>query len=109
MRVILKEHGGLAAAINRHAPARVADTRSLPADQAAELDRLVRAALSAAAGQPADPNASPAAGPGTARDAMSYTVIVEDAAGTSVLTGSDTAASQQFSELLRWLQDHAHR
>ena len=105
MRVMLKEHGGLAAAINRNAPARVADTRSLPADQAAELDRLVRAALSAAA----DRTASPATGPGAARDAMSYTVIVEDAAGTSVLNGSDTAASQQFSELLRWLQDHAHR
>jgi hypothetical protein len=101
MRVTLREHGGLAAAINRSAVARVADTRSLPAGQAAELVRLVTAALDAAAGPPA--------GPGRGRDAMSYTVTVEDSAGSRVLTGSDLDASPEFAELLQWLQDHARR
>jgi hypothetical protein len=101
MRVTLQEHGGLAAAINRAAAVRVADTRSLPAAQAEELTRLVAAALDTAAGPPT--------GPGRGRDAMSYTVTVEDSAGTRVLTGSDLDAPREFTELLRWLQDHARR
>ncbi len=50
MRVTLKVHGGLAAAINHTAPAQVADTRSLPLEQARELARLVTAALGTAVG-----------------------------------------------------------
>jgi hypothetical protein len=101
MRVTLKEHGGLAAAINRTAAGLVADTRSLPAEQAETLVRLVTAALDTATGPPA--------GPGRGRDAMSYTVTVESDAGTRTLTGSDLEASGEFTALLRWLQDHARR
>ncbi|BCJ56123.1 hypothetical protein Asp14428_75980 [Actinoplanes sp. NBRC 14428] len=98
MRVSLTEHGGLAAAVHRAAPARVADAGALPPAQARELARLVRAALDAPAGA--------AAGPGRARDAMSYTVTVEQDTGTTVLTGSDTAASAEFAELVQWLRQH---
>ena len=101
MRVTLRVHGGLAAAINRNAPAQVADTRSLPAEQALELTRLVTAALDTAAAPPAQP--------GRGRDAMSYTVTVEDSAGTRVLTASDLDASPEFTDLLHWLQNHTGR
>ncbi|MFI7601441.1 protealysin inhibitor emfourin [Actinoplanes sp. NPDC049681] len=99
MRVTLQEHGGLAAAINRVAAVRVADTRLLLPEQAEELARLTDAALGT--------DAAPPAGPAAARDAMSYTVTVEDAGTTRVLTGSDTDASPQFAHLVRFLQDHA--
>jgi hypothetical protein len=99
MRVTLKMHGGLAAAINRNAPAQVADTRSLPAEQARELTRLVTAALGTAAGPPP--------GPGRGRDTMSYTVTVEDSVGTRLLTASDLDASPEFTALLHWLREHA--
>ncbi|MEV4641736.1 protealysin inhibitor emfourin [Actinoplanes sp. NPDC049548] len=98
MRVSLREHGGLAAAVHRNTPARVADTTLLPAGQAAELARLASAALGAEPGPPA--------GPDPARDGMSYTVTIEDDT-THVLTGSDTGASPQLAELVRFLQEYA--
>ncbi|MEV8504839.1 protealysin inhibitor emfourin [Actinoplanes sp. NPDC051475] len=102
----LQEHGGLAAAINRVAAVRVADTRLLPPQQAEELARLAEAALGTDAAPPAGPAAS-SAGRGAARDAMSYTVTVEDTGATRVLNGSDTDASPQLADLVRFLQDHA--
>ena len=97
MRVTLTARGGLAAAINLHRPPRVVDTGTLPAEQARELSRLVDAAA-AARPQPA--------GPGAARDAMTYTIAVQRTGATTVLTGSDTSAPPEFAELLAWLERH---
>jgi hypothetical protein len=97
MRVTLAEHGGLAAAINLRRPPRVVDSAALPADQARELSRLVDAAVSAR---------RPATAVSTG-DAMSYTITVDRGGGTSVLHGSDNAASPEFTNLLAWLEVNA--
>ncbi|WIM99480.1 hypothetical protein ACTOB_003135 [Actinoplanes oblitus] len=96
MRVTLTTHGGLAAAITSRLPAKVVDTTDLKPEDAAELRELIAAAASAAA-----PATSPAA-----RDAMSYTVLAESAAGGTTLTASDAAMSAEFAALLDWLEDH---
>jgi hypothetical protein len=99
MRVTLAAHGGLAAGINLHRAPRVVDTGELPAAQARELDRLVDAALGVRTHRPA--------GSGPAPDAMSYTITVQRDGATSTLTGSDTASSPEFADLVAWLQAHA--
>ena len=98
MRVTLATHGGQAAAINLRLPPRVLDTERLPPEAARELRGLVAAASAEGAG--------PAA-PAPAGDAMSYTITVDDDAGTTTLTGSDTALPPAFGALLDWLQRHA--
>ncbi len=68
MKVTRTKHGGLAAGMRR--PPQIVDADALPKPAAGELVRLVAAA-----------NAVPEAdgkGPGRARDAMSYTITVED-------------------------------
>ena len=42
-----------------------------------------------------------------ARDAMSYTITVEDSGRSTVLTQSDVTMTREFAELLAWLQEHA--
>jgi emfourin len=96
MKVTLAQHGGQAAAINLRLPPRVVDTTTLRADEAGELARLVADAKSA-------PLAAGAA-PGTARDAMSYTITIEDGGRQMVLSQSDTTMSEAFARLLAWLQ-----
>lgn len=90
MKITLREHGGLAAAIRR--PPRVIDTATLPADQAAAV-----AKLAAAAG-------SGPAGPGAARDAMSYEITIEDGGRQSVLRGSDGSMPAPLAELVAALR-----
>jgi len=99
MRVTLARHGGLAAAINLGMPPLRVDADSLPREAAEELARLVAAAKAA---QPAKEEA-----PGRARDAMSYTITVEDDGRSVVLTQSDTTMSAAFGALLSWLQEHS--
>lgn len=99
MRVTLATHGGLAAPINLGRPLRAVDTATLPPDQARHLRWLIGAAV------PAEP-AEAAAG-STARDAMSYTITVEEGDTTTVLKMSDTGASPAFADLLAWLEAHA--
>lgn len=101
MKVTLATHGGLAAAINLGRPPRVVDTDNLPEPAAEELAQLVAAARAA---EPADAPAEP--GPGRARDAMSYTITVEDDGHQLVLTASDTTMSRELSALLSWLEQH---
>ncbi|WP_329192347.1 MULTISPECIES: protealysin inhibitor emfourin [unclassified Streptomyces] len=96
MRVTLAAHGGLAAASNLRRPPEALDTDALPEDAAAELARLVAAAA-------AEPEAE---GPGRARDAMSYTITVEDGGRTTVLKQSDAAMTHSFAALLTWLRNH---
>ncbi|GLW31217.1 protealysin inhibitor emfourin [Actinoplanes regularis] len=97
MRVSLATHGGLAAPIIRRLPPRVLDTDQLPGDAARELRRLVAAAA-------ADPGAARPAP--HARDAMTYTITVDDSPDSTTLTGSDTGMSPAFGALLTWIESH---
>ncbi|WP_327696073.1 protealysin inhibitor emfourin [Streptomyces sp. NBC_00459] len=98
MRVTLAKHGGQAAAIQRRLPPKELDSDALSANDAAELARLVAAAAVPAA----EVDRS-----GRARDAMSYTITVEEGGrSTTVLTQSDTTMSPGFAALLRWLETH---
>ncbi|MGW6080880.1 protealysin inhibitor emfourin, partial [Streptomyces sp. NPDC055186] len=44
--------------------------------------------------------------PGRARDAMSYTITVENNGRLTVLTQSDTTMTPEFAALLGWLEKH---
>jgi len=100
MKVTLATHGGQAAAINLRLPPEVLDTAVLPDDAVAELTRLVAAAVST----PEEEDRS-----GRVRDAMSYTIRVEDGGRSTVLTQWDAAMSSEFAALLTWLEDHFAR
>lgn len=96
MKVTLARHGGFAAGIRR--PPRTVDSVALPETAAQELTRLVSAAKNAP-GTADD-------GPGRARDAMSYTITVEESGQSTVLRQSDTTMSPTFAALLEWLERH---
>ncbi|MEU9176166.1 protealysin inhibitor emfourin [Streptomyces sp. NPDC048550] len=94
MKVTLESYGGLAAAIRRR-PA-VLDTAALPENAAAELTQLVAAAVT----MPVEGRAD------RARDAMTYTITMEDEGQATVLEQSDAAMSPAFATLLTWLKKH---
>jgi len=96
MKVTLTTHGGLTAGIRR--PPSIVESSALSEPAAAELTRLVAAAK----GDPA----VKAVKPGRARDAMTYTITVEEDGQPTVLRQSDTAISPAFAALLTWLQRH---
>ncbi len=48
-------------------------------------------------------------GPGRARDAMSYTITLEEDDGHSVFRQSDTTLSPEFAALLQWVELHASK
>lgn len=95
MRVALETSGGQAAAINLRLPPRVLDTDRMPPEQARELRGLVAAA------------STESGGAGPARDAMTYTITVDDGAAT--LIGDDTTMSPAFGALVSWIERHAGR
>lgn len=100
MRVTLKEHGGIAAAVAR--PPRTVDSATLPAGSAAELAGLVAAARAAAPAAPATTRRAP--------DAMSYAIDVEEDDGPPLLLRqSDLSMSPAFAALLEWLRRHGGR
>jgi hypothetical protein len=95
MKVTVAKHGGFAAGIRR--PPTVVDSDAMPRDAAEELVRLVTEAKAAA------PNEMD--GPGRARDALSYSITVEDDRGeTAVLKHSDTAEAPALSALVEWVE-----
>ncbi|MEU8843308.1 protealysin inhibitor emfourin [Streptomyces roseus] len=99
MKVTLATHGGLAAATLR-LPPKVLDTDTLPENAAPELARLVAAAVET-------PVETPMADqPSRARDAMSYTITVEDGGRSTVLKQSDAAMTPAFAALLTRLQQY---
>jgi hypothetical protein len=98
MKVTLATHGGQAAAINLRRPSRAVDTDTLPESDAEELSRLVDAAKAV--------KVSPQGGE-RARDAMSYTITIEDRSQSTVLAHSDVTMPRQFAVLLAWLEKHA--
>ncbi|MFF7500134.1 protealysin inhibitor emfourin [Streptomyces lavendulae] len=77
-------------------PPQVLETATLPEDAAAELARLVAAAVSMS-GQEQDDRA---------RDAMSYSITVEDGDRTTALEQSDGAMPPAYAALLTWLRKH---
>jgi len=96
MKINLAKHGGQAAGMFLGRPPRVLDTDTLPPSARKECAKLVEAAKA--------PAASLGAGPGRARDAMSYTITVEDSGQQTVLTQTDTTMSPAFRSLLVWLE-----
>jgi hypothetical protein len=97
VKVTLIESGGLAAGMRR--PPRTVDTANLSAAEAAELERLVAAVEAAPA---------PSAGPGRARDAMSYTIKLEaPGKAPATITRSDTDLTAAFGDLLAWIKRRA--
>jgi hypothetical protein len=98
MKVSLAQHGGQAAGINLNRPPKVIDSAALNEPDAAELKRLVAAAIAAP---------SRATSSGKARDEMSYTITVQDQARETELSQSDTTMSEDFAKLLAWLRRHS--
>jgi hypothetical protein len=98
MKISLAKHGGQAAGMLLGRPPRVLDTGTLPPTAAEEISRLIEAAKSAS---PAEDN-----GPGRARDAMSYTITVEDGDCETVLKCSDANMFPPFAHLLGMLERH---
>jgi hypothetical protein len=98
MRVTLATHGGQAAGIYLGLPARVVDSDELPEPAAEKLSQLVAAAKAVDVSAASDERA---------RDAMSYTITVEDRGRSTVLAQSDVTMSREFAELLAWLEEHA--
>jgi hypothetical protein len=97
MLITLATHGGLAAGLRLGARPVVVDSARLPEADARTLGELVQAAR-------AEPPPPPAGG--SARDAMSYTVTVEDEGGSAELRRTDEAMTPAFAALLDWLGGH---
>ncbi|MEH0450117.1 MULTISPECIES: protealysin inhibitor emfourin [unclassified Streptomyces] len=94
--------GGLAATVLADLPPQVLDTDTLPDGAAAEMHRLVSAAARSVAEGTEEPSS-------LARDAMSYSITVEEGGHASVLVQSDTTMSAEFAALLRRLRQHTAR
>ena len=98
MTVSLSTYGGLAAGVRR--PPRIVKSSALPKQLAAELAQLVAAVKAASSIKEERP--------GRARDAMSYTITLEEDDGEiSSITQSDTTMSAAFAALLEWLDRHS--
>jgi hypothetical protein len=94
MKITLTKHGGFAAGMFR--PPSIVASSTLAAADAAELSRLVMAVKMAPIERGEEP--------GQARDAMSYTMTIEeDGAETTVITQSDINMSPAFADLIQWI------
>lgn len=96
MKISLSERGGIAATTRMAMPARVVDVATLPAKDAVVLARLIAAARAA----PAPPSG------GRPRDAMHYTITIDDGGQTTSLAQGDASMTDDFAALLDWLRDH---
>jgi hypothetical protein len=97
MKVTLTRHGGLAAGIRR--PPCVIESSSLPKPVAEELAQLVMVAKT---GKTVAEDK-----PGSARDAMSYTIMIEDGDVVPfIIRQSDITMAPWFAALLQWLELH---
>jgi len=98
MRISFERTGGFAGLQSRGE----VDSEKLPAKQAQELERLVEEAR--LFDQPAEISA-----PQRARDQYQYELTVEDGNRTHTIQTSDTAASDELRNLIRWLIDAARK
>lgn len=97
MKVTLEKHGGLAAGMRQ--PPCVVESSTLAAKQQEELSGLV-AALKAA---PTVQHESP----GRMRDAMTFTISVDDSRSPTVYQQLDLQMSDAFATLLTWIEKHS--
>lgn len=97
MMVTLEKYGGWTATMG--AATLVVDTADLPEAAAKELAQLV----SAAKASPMIEDYSR----GSARDAMSYQLTLQEGGKMVVMSQSDTTMTKAFAALLSWLEQHA--
>ncbi|MBR0827106.1 hypothetical protein JQ596_16330 [Bradyrhizobium manausense] len=97
MKISLAQHGGQGAGVLLQRPPLVLDTATLDPAAAKELSELAAAAVAAGSSPPR---------PAGLRDAMSYSISIQDQGHDTVLTGADTVMSPEFAKLLAWLQRH---
>jgi len=97
MKVSLQKFGGWLAGMSR--PPKIVDTANLPAQEAAELERLVTAAKEKGIAESDNLRTAP--------DAMSYTITIEDGIQPFGLHQSDTTMTQEFAALKNWIEAHA--
>jgi hypothetical protein len=98
MKVTLSKYGGLAAGIRR--TPLVIESSTLSKQAVAELEQLVAAVKAAPSVKEERP--------GRARDAMTYTITLEEDGGERfVISQSDTAMSPSFATLVEWLERHS--
>jgi hypothetical protein len=94
MKVTLTKYGGFAAGIFRQPSIVESSTLSEPARE--ELSRLIVAVKTSPTDRGDDP--------GQARDAMSYTITIEETGGeTTEITQSDINMSPFFADLMQWI------
>jgi hypothetical protein len=93
MKITLTKHGGFAAGMFR--PPSIVASSTLTAADAAELSRLVTAVKMSPAERGEEP--------GQARDAMSYTMTIEEDGETTVISQSDINMSPAFADLMQWI------
>jgi hypothetical protein len=98
MIVSLAKHGGAIAGM-RIAPT-VIDSNNLPKREAEELVRLVGAAMAVAA--------TKEGGPGRGRDALNYTITVENDDKPAVFYASDTDLPPAVADLVGWIDKKSH-
>ncbi|MFE1292223.1 protealysin inhibitor emfourin [Streptomyces sp. NPDC058751] len=96
MKVTWEVHGGQAAAVRLGLPPKALDSDTLPENAAGELERLVAAAVPETEEER----------PSRARDAMSYTITVEDGGRSTAPTRSDATMSPAFAALPGRLEEH---
>jgi Emfourin len=101
MKITLAKHGGLAAGVYRALPPLLVDTDALLPATVTDLAKLVAAAKAA---PPIKEEI-----PGRSRDAMSYTITIEDDGQSTTLHQSDTNMSQAFATLLTWLERYGEQ
>jgi hypothetical protein len=101
MRVSLATHGGQMAAINMRRPPEVVDTADLSEVASQELARLVRAARAAPPIARSDP--------ALARDAMSYTITIDDGSTPIVLVQTDVKMNPSFRALRDWIKSNTRK
>mgnify|MGYP001384979898 CR=1 FL=1 len=99
MKVSVSTYGGYRATVSR--PPLVVDSADLSDGDKDELRRLVAAATEAHERSASTPDT-----PGQARDAMSYTITIEDEGGSRMLEATDPNMPAEFAELRTFLHNH---
>lgn len=98
MKVSVNTYGGQVATMNRRPL--VLDSSDLGVEGQQELRRLVAAASRAYERAPTP------GGPDSTRDAMSYSITVDDGGTSQVLEATDGSVSAEFAELRRFVRTH---
>ena len=96
MKVTIRESGGFAPGLRKQP--KTIESSELSEEKAAELGRLVEAARSSETEEPARP--------GRSRDAVNYTITVEDEGDAVELKRSDADLPQPVADLIEWIDQN---